>query len=243
MTVTPINFDTLGTILREHREKLDLFTELLVSENQKYNLTRIDSPKEIHIRHFLDSLAGLAVLDELSATMKKPLTILDIGSGAGFPGLVLAIVRPDWRVVSLEATGKKANFQETVCKTLALNNVTILNRRAEDTAHHAAYRQQFDAVTARALAAMPILAELSLAFVKPGGLALYWKGPSATEELHAAMPAIEQMGAGFEQVAPYTLPAGEDEPAKMSLVICKKTKPTPGEYPRVFGLIKKKPLS
>ena len=241
MNRNKLNLDSVQTVLDEHREKLDRFSELLIAENQKYNLTRIDSPEQVWVRHFLDSLAGLSVLDELSK--KKPLKILDIGSGAGFPGLVLAIVRPQWQITSLEATEKKANFQKMVCDALGLENVTVLNGRAEAVAHHAQFRQQFNAVTARALAAMPVLAELSLGFVKIGGLGLYWKGPSANEELQVAKAAVKQMGAKAEDVCSYTLQTENAEPANLSLVICKKIKPTPEQYPRVFGIIKKKPLS
>ena len=101
-----INLGLLYGVFDEHRDKLDRFCELLIAENQKYNLTRIDSPQQIQVRHFLDSLVGLSILDELSRKMSMPLKILDIGSGAGFPGLALAIVRPAWRIVSLEATAK-----------------------------------------------------------------------------------------------------------------------------------------
>lgn len=243
MTEMTINPDSLGVVLQEHRKKLDGFSEILIAENQKYNLTRIDSPEQIQVRHFLDSLVGLSILDELSQKTGKPLKILDIGSGAGFPGLVLAIVRPEWHITSLEATGKKANFQQMVCSELCLENATVLNVRAEDAAHHAAYRQQFDAVTARALAALPMLAELSLAFVKIGGLALYWKGPTVREELTAAQAAIREMGAEIQDTLSYTLPTMEDQPATLSLIVCKKRKATPREYPRVFGIMKKKPLS
>ena len=215
----------------------------MIAENQKYNLTRIDSPRQIETRHFLDSLTGLFLLDERSQRKSQPLKILDIGSGAGFPGLVLAIVRPAWQIVSLEATEKKANFQMMVCDTLGLDNATVLSGRAEAVAHHAAYRQQFDVVTARALAAMPVLAELSLGFVKIGGVGLYWKGPSVKEELVTAQAAIKQMGAEIENTLSYTLQTEDTEPAKLSLVICRKTKVTPKQYPRVFGMIKKKPLS
>ena len=242
MNNTQINLDTLQEVLAEHRDKLEQFAELLIAENKKYNLTRIDSPKQIEVRHFLDSLAGLSILDELSQKSNKPLSILDIGSGAGFPGLVLAIVRPAWQIVSLEATAKKATFQKKVCDALGLKNTTILNGRGEDIAHHAAYRQQFDSVTARALAAMPVLAELSLAFVKTGGAALYWKGPSAEDELKTARTAIDQMGAKFENRLTYILPTEDPEPPTLSLVQCKKMKPTPSQYPRVFGIIKKNPL-
>ena len=238
-----ITIENLQTILSEHREKLNQYSELLIAENQKYNLTRIDSPRQIETRHFLDSLTGLSLLDERSQRKSQPLKILDIGSGAGFPGLVLAIVRPAWQIVSLEATEKKANFQMMVCDTLGLDNATVLSGRAEAVAHHAAYRQQFDVVTARALAAMPVLAELSLGFVKIGGVGLYWKGPSVKEELVTAQAAIKQMGAEIENTLSYTLQTEDSEPAKLSLVICRKTKVTPKQYPRVFGMIKKKPLS
>ncbi|MHC4236916.1 MAG: 16S rRNA (guanine(527)-N(7))-methyltransferase RsmG [Planctomycetota bacterium] len=242
MNNTQINLDILQEVLDEHRDKLNRFAELLIAENKKYNLTRIDSPKQIEVRHFLDSLAALAILDKQTKETAKPLKLLDIGSGAGFPGLVLAIVRPAWQIVSLEATTKKANFQKKVCDALDLKNTTVLNGRAEDIAHHAAYRQQFDSVTARALAAMPVLAELSLGFVKIGGMALYWKGPSAGEELKTAQAAIERMGAEFENRLTYILPTEEPEPPTLSLVQCKKMKPTPSQYPRVFGIIKKNPL-
>ncbi|MEN8126453.1 MAG: 16S rRNA (guanine(527)-N(7))-methyltransferase RsmG [Planctomycetota bacterium] len=242
MNSNQLNLDTAQAVLDEHRQKLDRFTDLLIAENQKYNLTRIDSPQQIQIRHFLDSLAGLSVLDELSQVAGKPLKILDIGSGAGFPGLVLAIVRPQWQIVSLEATEKKAHFQKKACEALDLKNTTILNGRAEAIAHHTAYRQQFDAVTARALAAMPILAELSLGFVKVDGLGLYWKGPSVNEELETAQAAIKQMGAETENTFLYTLQTEGTEPANLSLVVCKKINPIPKQYPRVYGIIKKKPL-
>ncbi|OQY07644.1 MAG: 16S rRNA (guanine(527)-N(7))-methyltransferase RsmG [Planctomycetales bacterium 4572_13] len=237
-----LNLDFAQAALEEYRETLDQFSELLIAENKKYNLTRIDSPQQIRVRHFLDSLAGLSILDELSKKTGKPLKILDIGSGAGFPGLVLAVVRPQWKIISLEATKKKADFQQKICDTLGLKNATILNGRAEETAHHAQFRQQFDAVTARALAAMPVLAELSLGFVKTGGFGLYWKGPSVKEELKTAQAAIKQMGAKIEKSAPYTLQAEDAEPANLSLVICRKTNATPKQYPRIFGIIKKKPL-
>lgn len=242
MNHVPLHLEPLQALLQEHREQLDRVVELLIAENQKYNLTRIDSPEQIGVRHFLDSLAGLSVLDNLSQKTDKPLRILDIGSGAGFPGLVLAIVRPDWQITSLEATGKKVAFQQSICDALGLKNCTVLNGRAETLAHEAKYRQQFDVVTARALAAMPMLAELSLGFVKIGGLGLYWKGPTVNDELDAADDAIKHMGGTIETIFSYTLPTTEDEAVAMSLVVCCKTNATPKPYPRVFGVIKKQPL-
>jgi 16S rRNA (guanine527-N7)-methyltransferase len=122
-----------------------------------------------------------------------------------------------------------------VCDTLALKNTTILNGRAEAVAHLAQFRQAFDVVTARALAAMPVLIELSLGFVKINGL--------GKEELTTAQAAVNQMGGEIEQTLSYALQTEDSEPAKLSLVVCKKIKPTPKEYPRAFGIIKKKPLS
>lgn len=228
--------------LAAHREQFDRFCELLAEENQKYNLTRITEPGRIEIRHFLDSLVGLSVLDNLAKKIGNPLKILDLGSGAGFPGLVLAIVRPAWQITSLEATGKKATFQKIVCDALKLDNVTVMNGRAEALAHEGTYRETFDAVTARALAATPILAELSLGFVRPGRIALFWKGPTANEELQTASTAIKQMGAEVENVLSYTLETTDAEPANLSLIVCNKIKPTPKQYPRVYGIVKKNPL-
>lgn len=230
-----------NALLAEYAKAFDVFSHLLVEENKKYNLTRITEPEQVRLRHFVDSMAGLPVLDELDASLNKPLRILDIGSGAGFPGLVLGLVRPAWHIVSLEATEKKVRFQKKVCDEIGLSHVTVLNGRAEAMAHEMQYREQFDAVTARALAGMPVLAELSLGFVNIGGVALYWKGPN--EDLSTTRPAAEQMGAELGKVFCYSLPTGENEPAKLSLVTCKKVKPTPQQYPRVFGMMKKKPLS
>jgi 16S rRNA (guanine527-N7)-methyltransferase len=238
MNDSPLNIDLLQAVLDEYRDKLNRFAELLVTENQKYNLTRVDSLEQIQTRHFLDSLAGLSVLESQA---ERPLTILDIGSGAGFPGLVLAIARPQWKIVSLEATAKKVNFQGMVCDALDLENVTVINNRAESLAHDAQYRETFDAVTARALASLPVLAELSLAFLKLRGAALYWKGPS--EDPETAQGAIKTLGAQLEDLFSYSLPGEGTESSKMLLLKCKKIKPTPEQYPRVFGIIKKKPLS
>jgi 16S rRNA (guanine527-N7)-methyltransferase len=241
MNKQTLDIQPCQAVLDRHAEQLHRFQELLVEENAKYNLTRITSPQQVQTRHFLDSLAALATLDSLADTLHRPLRILDVGSGAGFPGLVLAIVRPEWSFVSLEATDKKARFQETVCRTLSLTNMQVRHGRAEEAAHTPAFRETFDAVTARALAPMPILAELVLAFLQPQGLGIFWKGSSAAQEAAQAAPAIRQMGAAVEQIAAYTLPDPQ-EAVEFSLVICRKLHASPKKYPRVFGIIKKNPL-
>ena len=242
MNQISIDINPLQTVLEANQETLGVFEKLLTEENEKYNLTRITSPQQVRTRHFLDSLAGLDILDALSQKLNKPLKILDIGSGAGFPGLVLAIVRPQWSFVSLEATEKKVRFQGKVCHSLNLKNVQVVHGRAEALAGQKNFRENFDIVTARALAQMSILAELTLAFVRKDGLGVFWKGSSTQEELAKAKGAIQQMGCGLDKIARYTLFVEDEQPAEFSLVICKKISPTPKTYPRAFGMIKKNPL-
>lgn len=243
MTQSQIQFDPLKALLESHQQAFDGFAQLLIEENQKYNLTRITDIPQIRIRHFLDGLTAIEPLDSLAAKTGHPLKIIDVGSGAGFPSLVLAIVRPEWSICSLEATGKKAHFQQMVCDKLGLENVRVIHGRAEDIAHQPPYRERFDVACARAVAAMPMLAELLLGFASPkGGQAFFWKGSGAEKEMVEASPAIRQMGAEVMQIHSYTLPEEKEDRVEFSLVICQKTKPTPKQYPRPFGIIKKKPL-
>lgn len=242
MKQIPIDIQSYQGLLKTHEEALKQFESLLVAENKKYNLTRVTSSQEVRIRHFLDSLAGLGPLDALSKKLCQPLRIVDIGSGAGFPGLILALVCPAWLVVSVEATEKKVRFQEKVRTALCLQNVQIIHGRSEDLAHQPPFRERFDAVTARALAALPVLTELTLGLIRPGGLGLYWKGSGIAEEVAAADGAIQQMGGRTEEIVPYTLSDEAGESVDFSLVVCRKIHATPEKYPRVFGTIKKTPL-
>ena len=162
------------------------FSECLRDENQKYNLTRITEKTDIYTRHFADSLEGLELM-----IMPGPAKLLDLGSGPGFPGLALAIVRPEWQVTSVEATGKKAAFQQQVVDLLGLTNVRILPVRAETLARTPGHRNQYDVVTARAVSHLQILAELALPFVKPGGRLIAYKGPDIDTELAQSKQAIK----------------------------------------------------
>lgn len=243
MNRTPLDITCCRAVLDEQQPQFDRFRDLLLEANQTVNLTRITDPRQVRIRHFLDSLAALPILDELAAALPNPLRLLDAGSGAGFPGLVLAAARPGWSVVSLEATEKKLRFQRTVCDALNLDNVRLLHGRAEDVAHQPGLRHNFDAVTARALAALPVLAELTLGLVRPNGLALYWKSADSADECKQAENAVRQMGARTDRVAVYTLADETEGPIDFSLVVCRKVKPTPKQYPRPFGAIKKQPLT
>lgn len=224
--------------LQRHQEQFSALTTLLLEENCKFNLTRITDLREIRLRHYLDSLAVLLIQKS-----EKPLFCIDIGSGAGFPVLPLAIVRPGWRFVSVEATGKKADFQRKACRALGLDNVEVVSVRAEELAHDRRYRERFDAALERAVAELAVLAELMLGFVRPGGRMIAWKGPDVDEELKNAQAAFEKMGASPCESANYFLEDGESETAiRMKLVTATKQHATAALLPRHFGQIKRRPL-
>lgn len=242
MTDITIQPDQLQTLLELHPQQFDQLTQLLLRENEKYNLTRITSPEQIHQRHFMDSLTAIPILDAIAANAPQPLRIIDVGSGAGFPSLPLAIVRPQWSFCSLEATAKKVRFQQMAAETLQLDNLRVLQGRAEEIAHRPAFREQFDIACGRALAAMPMLVELLAAFVKPHGNMILWKGSNVQQELTDAHKAFSKMGLAIERTLPYELLTGEQESVIFSLVLCQKKKTSPVQYPRAFSVIKKSPL-
>ena len=246
MTIERLDFDAVKAALASHRERFDRFAQLLIEHNRTTNLTRIDSPEQIQIRHFLDSLAALSVLDKTAAAVGgMEFSLIDVGSGAGFPGLALAIARPYWRIVSLEATDKKARFQQQVCRELGLANVEVIHGRAEVMAHDPQLRERFNVATARAVAGLDVLAELMIALVRTGGIGLFWKGSQVQDELIAAEKAFEKMGSAITQLCAYRLPKqpSDAESSMMYLVAAEKHTPTPAVYPRQnFGSIKKRPL-
>jgi 16S rRNA (guanine527-N7)-methyltransferase len=229
-------------------QQLHQFTQFAVflrTENEKYNLTRITEEADIYTRHFADSLEGL----EFMGT-DQPVRLLDLGSGPGFPGLALAIASPHWQITSVEATGKKAAFQQQVADLLGLTNVRILPVRAETLAHTPGHRDQYDFVTARAVSHFQILAELTLPFVKPGGQLIAYKGPDIDTELTQSKPAIKILNSKICAVHAYTraelaqkasLPSPAED-GQMHLIAVKKNGPSPKVYPRAYGQIKKKPL-
>jgi 16S rRNA (guanine527-N7)-methyltransferase len=230
-----LDISTLPDLLTQHQQAFDTLAQLLIEENKHTNLTRITEPNQIRIRHFLDSLAVLPVLDKL-AQNKSSLAIADIGSGAGFPVLPLAVVRSQWQFTSIEATGKKVNFQKKVIAQLGLKNVTAISGRAEELAQDKLYREQFDAAIARAVADLSILAELSLPLIKIGGLMLAFKGPDAEQEMAEAEQIIKPLGGKTETVWSYSLPETTDS---FCLISITKIALTPKEYPRSYSIILK----
>ncbi|HEY7346963.1 MAG TPA: 16S rRNA (guanine(527)-N(7))-methyltransferase RsmG [Ktedonobacterales bacterium] len=213
------------------------YRDLLLDWNQRVNLTAITDPQDVLTRHFLDSLACLFAIPP--AEQKKSLRLLDVGSGAGFPGLPLQIVFPDWRVTLLEATGKKVRFLEAVIASLKLSQARAIQGRAEELAHDQTHRARYDLVTARGLAALPTLLEYCLPFCHPGGLVIAPKKGAISAEVEQGKRAAVLLGGRFVEVRPFSLPGLEDQRA---LAVFRATRAAPAQYPRRAGAPVKQPL-
>jgi 16S rRNA (guanine527-N7)-methyltransferase len=212
-----------------------VYADELVRWNEQFNLTGITDPEGIQVKHFLDSLSVLKALPPGSG----PARVVDVGTGAGFPGLPLKIVRPELALVLVEATGKKVNFCHALVEKLGLRDVTVLKARAEELGQDPAQREHYDWAVARAVAEMPVLAEYLLPLVRVGGHALAQKGETAPAEAQAAQGALVLLGGEVEHMVPVDLPGLAD---KRYLVIIKKVAPTPPAYPRRAGVPGKKPI-
>jgi 16S rRNA (guanine527-N7)-methyltransferase len=231
----------LGLTLSDRQLSLfQTFYEILVDWNQQFNLTAITEYEQVQIRHFLDSLSCLVALRHQKYNKKDiPLSCIDIGSGAGFPGIPIKIYCPQIKLVLLEATGKKVNFLEHLITQLELNDIIPLRGRAEEVAQTPQHREQYDVVLARAVAPLPVLAEYLLPFCRPGGIVIAQKGASAQEETQAAEYAIAVLGGQLKTVLPIEL-LGLAE--IRNLVLIEKSARTPAEYPRRPGIPSKRPL-
>ena len=212
-------------------EPLETFSRMLLEKNQVMNLTAITDPRDVAVLHLLDSLAltGLAGLEDRA--------VVDVGTGAGFPGVPLAIARPSARVTLLDSLGKRVDFLRESCRTLGLDNVECVHGRAEEFAGER--RETFDLAVSRAVAALPVLCELCLPLVKVGGAFWAMKSVDTEEEISASKTAVKVLGGRIQAVSDYTIPTTE----VVHRVVCiQKTAPTPKKYPRRFALIKKQPL-
>lgn len=221
----------------EQVERYARFRDLLLDWNTRVNLTAITDPAEVVRLHFLDSLTCLLALP--GSARSRPLRLLDVGSGAGLPGLALAIACPAWQVTSLEATGKKVRFQETVIAALELANARALAGRAEELAHRPERRGRFDIVTARALAALPTLLEYCCPFAARGGTVIAPKKGELAEERAAGARAAALLGARLLAPVPVPLPGLADGRV---LLVARQEQPCPPLYPRAAGAPLKRPL-
>ncbi len=222
----------LGIGLDESMEgRFRRYMELLLDWNQKINLTAITEPEEIISKHFLDSLTVL-----LTGRFSRGVSLIDIGAGAGFPSIPVKIARPDLCVTMLDSLGKRVDFLGRVIADLGLDGARALHSRAEDAAR-TELRESFDVATARAVAALPVLAEYALPFVRVGGVFVAMKGAASDEEINAAKPAIRTLGGRIAQVK--ELPF---DGMSRSLVVIEKLAPTPAKYPRKAGKPSKDPI-
>lgn len=219
-------------------ERLDVYARLLAEWNEKINLTAITDPTGIAVKHFADSLTAAPLLPE------GAFTLIDVGTGAGFPGVPLALLRRDCRLTLLDSLNKRLIFLEALCRELDLP-VTLVHARAEEGGQNPAYREQFDVATARAVAALPTLCEYCLPFVKVGGRFLALKGPDGGQERAAAEKAVALLGGTVSEARALVLPAQPEpgvEPMERQLIRIDKTRPTPPKYPRPSAKIAKQPL-
>lgn len=212
------------------------FLDLLAAEAGRFNLTAIRDPGEIVRKHFLDSLAGARLMEAESAFPRR---LIDVGSGAGFPGLPLKIARPELEVTLVEKNRKKAAFLRRAVAALELAGVRVLAVRAEEAGRDPEHRERYEYAAARAVAEIKVLAEYCLPLVRPGGLFLAYKGPDVGDELARAGGALRALNGRVRETLEFALPAGGE---RRTLVVVVKTGPTPGRYPRRPGIPARRPL-
>ncbi|MEY8701093.1 16S rRNA (guanine(527)-N(7))-methyltransferase RsmG [Streptococcus ferus] len=225
-----------GIVLTEkQKQAFETYFHLLVQWNQKINLTAITDKNEVYLKHFYDSVAPILQ----GHLQDQNLKLLDIGAGAGFPSLPMKILFPQLKVTIIDSLNKRITFLKHLAEELELDGVAFYHGRAEDYGQNKAFRGQFDLVTARAVARMQVLAELTIPFLKVGGQLIALKASAAEDELQEAQPALQTLFAKVETSLDYQLPNGDSR----NLTLVSKKKETPNKYPRKAGLPNKKPLS
>ena len=218
----------------QQKDQFQRYFQLLVEWNEKINLTAITAEDEVYLKHFYDSLAPI-----LQGHLKnEPIALLDIGAGAGFPSLPMKILFPQLEVTIIDSLNKRIQFLHLLAEELGLKGVHLYHGRAEDFAQDKHFRAQFDLVTARAVARMQVLSELTIPFLKVGGRLIALKASSAEDELNQAKNALSLLFAKVLENVDYQLPNGDPR----TLTIVEKKKETPNKYPRKAGVPNKRPL-
>ena len=225
----------LGIVLDDRqKEQFDLFYEILVEWNEFMNLTGITEYEEVNEKHFVDSVSIVKAMD-----MKSVKSVIDVGTGAGFPGIPLKIVFPELEVVLLDSLNKRVKFLNAVIEKLQLKGIRAIHGRAEDYAKQQEYREQFDLCVSRAVSNLATLSEYCLPYVKVGGSFISYKSGTVQEEAEQAEKAVKILGGKIKDVVYFSLP---DSEIQRSLVVIEKVKSTPGKYPRKAGTPLKEPL-
>lgn len=222
------------TLTERQREQFDRYYELLVERNKVMNLTGITDYDEVNLKHFIDSLTIVRLKD-----MSKITTLIDVGTGAGFPGIPIKIAFPHIKIVLLDSLNKRLKFLDDVIRELDLEEIRTLHGRAEDYAKKPEYREKFDLCVSRAVANLSTLSEYCLPFVKKGGSFVSYKSGEADEEIRSSENAVNILGGKIEKIEKFMLP---DTDIGRALVQIDKVKNTPGRYPRKAGVPAKEPL-
>lgn len=229
--------------LREHgieltdiqKAQFKRYFEVLVEWNEKMNLTAITDAPSVYLKHFYDSITSSFYVD-----MTEEKSICDVGAGAGFPSIPLKICFPQLQVTIVDSLNKRITFLNHLASELKLENVAFIHARAEEFGRNAAYREQFDLVTARAVARLSVLSELCLPLVKVGGLFVSMKGSAGAEELQDAERAIKLLGGKLQEEHEFNLPVEDSE---RHIFVIEKKKQTPKKYPRKPGVPNKTPIT
>ena len=216
-------------------EKFEVYYRELIEWNRKINLTAITGYDEVQLKHFLDSLTIADIIGNISSSR-----VIDIGTGAGLPGIPLKIAYPDMSLTLLEATSKKVEFLRYITDKLGLNDSEIVKGRAEEIAHERRHREQYDVALARAVATLPVAVELALPFCMPGGVFIAQKKGNIEREISRSMRAIDEMGGRLQETKQVQIEGIEDS---RKLVIIEKVRATPGKYPRRSGIPAKRPIT
>ena len=216
----------------EQLQKFYQYMNILIEWNEKMNLTAIVEPKEIVLKHFIDSLTIIKYIDQNK-------TVIDIGTGAGFPGIPIKIVRNDLKITLLDSLNKRVNFLNEVIKELKLENINAVHARIEEYAKNKQYRETYDIATSRAVANLTTLSEYMLPMVKVNGTAICMKGSDINQEVLKSKNSINILGGELSKIEEFILPKSD---YRRNLIMIKKTKQTPKKYPRKPGIPSKEPL-
>ena len=223
------------TLTNEQFHQFQNYYELMIEWNSFMNLTAITEMDEVIMKHFVDSVSLIQAVPDLA---KKDYSLIDIGTGAGFPGIPLKIVFPDLKITLLDSLNKRVDFLKQVCDKLKINNVTAIHGRAETYGQNEMYRNQFDFVVSRAVAELPILMEYCVPFAKVNGYFVSYKGKKQEEEVKLAENAFHELSAKFDHLDKFSLREKEER----YLLFIRKVEETNSKYPRKEGKPKKKPL-
>ena len=219
-------------INEEQIKSFEKYMNLLLEWNEKINLTAITQPEEVKLKHFVDSLTVLKYINDDDK-------VIDIGTGAGFPGIPLKIMNENTKITLLDSLNKRINFLNIVIETLNLRNIQAIHGRAEEIARNKLYREKYDVAVSRAVANLSTLTEYMLPFVKVGGKCICMKGANVNEELERAQNAIKELGGEIERVDNFYLSDNDNE---RNIIVIKKVKETNSKYPRKAGTPSKEPL-